>query len=91
MMAKVVQVEFEQPARLQAHEPTQPVKINRAAIGRQPHYLVFVAILREPEITRQSLVKDAERVRKKNSSVEPDLGPFPDPPRRAGKIAEAIE
>ena len=79
-----------EPSSCSLHDPAHLVQIPRLAVRREPHHLVFVAVMRKAEILRQRLVKDAERMRKIDPILHLDSGPATDAPRGAGEIAEAV-
>src|SRR5205823_1411753 len=62
----------------------------RCSVRRKAHDLVFVPVMREPEILGQSLVKDAERVREIHPSFELDIRSAANAPSSAGEIAESV-
>ena len=62
-----------------------------AAVGRKPHHLVLVAIMRKAEILRERLIEDAERMWEIYSAMGRDFAAACRTPGRAREIAEAID
>ena len=91
MMAEIFQVERKAAVIEQRNELFHFLSAGWIAVGGKPHQLVFVAIMGKAEILGHGLVEDAERMRKQHAAVERQVSSAADTPRRAGKIAEAID
>ena len=92
VMAEVAQVELEGAVVLELHDLPHRVDEARLAVGREPHHLVLVAVVREAEILRQRLVEDAERMREVDAAVDREMRrPRPTPQRALREVAEAVD
>src|SRR5215813_4122480 len=60
-------------------------------IGREPHHLVLIAVMRKTKILGQGLVKDAKRMWEPNAPVHGEGRADAPPPGRTCKVAEAID
>ena len=67
------------PSGVQAHDLAHGIHEGGPAVRREAHDLVLVAVMRKTEILRESLVKNAERMREKYSAVDGDALPLPTP------------
>src|SRR6267143_1309106 len=88
---KIVQV---QPKLSLLFSPNDVAKLPdelRPPIGRQPHYLSFIAIMRKTEELRRRRVDNPERVRIFNLAQYFDRVPFSNRPHRRNEIAKAVE
>ena len=91
VMAKIGEIELVSTIGSKPYDLSHGVHECRLAIGREPHDLVLVAVMRKAEILRQRLIKDAERMREIHASVDGNGFAPADPPGSAGEIAEAID
>ena len=92
MVAEVSEVEPEPARRFHRRPPAAaPPRSCRLPVRREPHDLVLVAVLREPQVLGQRLVEDAERVREVDAPVESHVGTRADAPRRAREVAEPVD
>ena len=64
MVAEILKVQPKGPIRQEMDKLAHGLEVRRLAVWSEPHHLVFVAIVRKPEILRERLVKHSERVRK---------------------------
>ena len=69
MMDKVGKIELERPAGRQTNDLPHGVQVDRLAVRREPHDLVFVAVVRKTEVLSQTLVEDAERMGEVHTSL----------------------
>ena len=63
----------------------------RLAVGREPHDLVLVAVMGKAEVLGERLVEDAERVRKEDTPLNPDVGALPHAPGGAAEISKTVD
>ena len=90
MMAKIIQIQTEGAVFLKFNDPPHLMQQTRLAVGRKPHDLVFIAVIRKTKVLRQRLIKDAEGMREIDFVLHLDRRATPDPPGRAGEIAKTI-
>src|SRR5262245_9990500 len=90
MMAEIIKVQPEGSIRQETDKLSHAFEIRCFAVWREPHHLVFVAVVRESEILRQRLVEDAERVRKIDSLRHRKIRSRSKAPGRAGKISKTV-
>ena len=91
VMAEIVEIELERAIGHQTNDLAHGVQIDRPAIGREAHHLVFVAVVRKAEILGQRLIEDAERMREVHAAVDRERAPSPHAPGCAGEVAEAVD
>ena len=60
-------------------------------VGRQPHHLVLVSVLREAEELRERGIENAERMRKRHAAPDSDIAAVPEAPGCGGEVAGAID
>ena len=93
VMAEIVEVELERAVWLAAARSGASRRMHDGlAIGREPHDLVLVAVVRKAEILRERLVEDAERMREIAPARRSRCRvPCPTPQAALRKVAEAID
>src|SRR5947208_10156557 len=91
MMAEIIEVQLKPSIIHQPDDVAHRRHSRGCAIGRQAHYLVLVAIVREAEVLGQRLVEDAERMREVHPPFHSYVGPAADPPSGAAEVAEAVD
>src|SRR5436305_1014618 len=65
MMSEITEIQSECAVVAQQHDTPQLIHEPRLAIGRQPHDLVLVSIMRKAKILGYCLIEDTERMGKK--------------------------
>src|SRR5712691_3416969 len=91
VMAEIGEVEGEGAVALERDEPAHSVEKRRRAIGRKPHHLVLVPVIRKTEILGERLVENAERMGEMHPALDSELAPPPYRPGRAREITEAVD
>src|SRR5215831_7832192 len=91
MMPKITEVNRKSAVFCQFDDFAHCRHVRWRSVGRQPHNLILVSVMRKPEILGEGLVKDAERVGKIHSALDRDISSLTDTPCRAGEVAEAID
>src|SRR5581483_11822632 len=71
-MAKVSEIETERFALPRHDHFAQGIDLGRLPVRREPHDLVFVAVMREAEVLRERLVEDPERMREVHLVLDRD-------------------
>jgi hypothetical protein len=90
-VAKVAEVERESAVVLETHDLLHLVDEARLAVGREPHHLVFVAIVREADELRHRLVEHAERMREVDAALDRELAALAQTPGGRREVAEAVD
>ena len=90
-MTEEAQVEREGTVVPRRHDLLHEVGEARLAIGRQPHHLVLVAIVREADELRHRLVEHAQRMREVDAAVDRQPAALTQPPGGRGKVAETVD
>src|SRR5689334_8186966 len=91
VMPEVGEIQFEAAAVLQANNAAHVLHVARLAIRCQAHHLVFVSVMREPEVLGQRFIEDAQGMGEVDFVVNPDLTSGTATPCRARKVAKAID
>src|SRR5262245_45274230 len=91
MMAEEAQIERVRAIGPQTHDLPHGLHEDRPAIGRKPHDLVLVTIVRKSEKLCQRLIEDAKRMRKVDTPIDPNSRTISDAPSGTGKIAKSID
>ena len=91
VMAEIIKVQPEGPIRQKTNQFAKLVEVGRFAVWSKSHHLVFIAVVREPEILRQRLVEHPKRVRKIDPLRDRKIGPASETPGRAGKISKTVD
>src|SRR5262245_38541173 len=83
MVAEEFQIELKAAVWKHAHKLAHGAQERGAAVRREPHHLVLVAIMRKPKILRECLIEDAERMWEIYSAIGRDFGAICRTPSRA--------
>ena len=91
LMIEVAKVQRKSARRSKPHNTPHAIEISRPTIRREPHHLVFVAVVGKPEILRQRFVENAEGVRKEDSVFDRDIGARTDAPGGTCEVAKTVD
>ena len=91
VVAEVGEIERKSAVPRQPHDPAHLVEVTRLAIGREPHHLVLVAVVRKTDELRDRLVEHAERMRERHPAIQAQRRTASDAPGGGGEIAEAVD
>src|SRR4051794_8975138 len=91
MVPEIFQIQLEGAVVEQVDDTPHLVQPSRLAVGREPHDLVLVAVMREAEKLRHRLVENAERMREIHPAVYVHVTAPANAPGGAGEIPKAID
>src|ERR1700754_809966 len=89
-MAEIIEVQFKPTIGVRPDCLPHFFQEPRSAIGRKPHDLVFVAVIRKAEILRKRLIENAERMGKQDAALLVNTASLADAPDRTGKVSESV-
>jgi hypothetical protein len=90
-MAEIRQVQREASLVAEVYQRLERLDEPWLSVGSESHYLELIAIIREPKVLGDGEIQKAEGVWKEFSRVHVQRGAFNPSPRRADKIAEAVD
>src|SRR5205823_13978912 len=91
VMAKVSEIEFESPVRLEPDDFVHGFHEGRRSVRRKSHDLVLVAVIGKSKELRHRLIENAERMGKIDPPFDRDACAMSSSPRRTREIAETID
>src|SRR4051812_38667204 len=70
MMPEKAKIEPERAALFERQQRTHRLDKRWATVGSEAHQLVFVTVMRKPQVLSHRLIENAKRMRKQNPAVQ---------------------